>query len=428
MNEKRSRVPVRPARHVRGRRGPRAAAAALLATAALASSAAAVQAEPRDAPGGAARHADPDGLDRRQLQQAVERTLRDAGFVSVSVEVRDGRRRVHASAGQAELGTGRAVPRNATLRTASSTKAFVATVVLQLVGEGELSLDDTVEEWLPGVVAGNGNDGSRITVRHLLQHTSGIHNHDATGEAETSAEAFERHRFDHVDPEQIVAGAVAHQPDFPPADPDDPEPRWSYSNPNYVLAGLIIQRVTGNTWEEEVESRIIEPLGLTGTYAPGDEPTLPEPHAHTYQRFPGSLSWTDTTTRNMSWAGAAGALVTTQHDLDRFFTALVSGRLLDREQLAEMRRVVPVPEDFQVAFPGLRYGLGLMEEPLTCGGVRWGHGGDLAGGTVRVGVTDDGRRSVVLSASGKTGEDEQLLAAEAAMRRLVDTALCEGLR
>jgi D-alanyl-D-alanine carboxypeptidase len=368
---------------------------------------------------------DARSLTRQQFQHEVEQTLEDAGYVGLSVVVRDGDRRIRARAGEARLDTGRPVPFAASLRAGSATKPFVATVVLQLVAEGRLSLDDTVEHWLPGVVSGNGNDGSRITIRHLLQHTSGIPNYDHTDD---TAADFERTRFDHVRPEEMVAGAMQSPPDFPPADPADPEPDWGYSNPNYLVAGLIIQQVTGRSWADEVDARIIRPLGLTGTYEPGDDPRLPRPHAHTYMRFPGSDSWTDTTVRNMTWADAAGALVTTERDLDRFFTALLDGRLLPPEQLAEMRDTVPVGEDYEMAFPGLRYGLGLMQEPLTCGGYRWGHGGDLAGATVRDGVTEDGQRSVVVTASGKTDDDEQLLRAEEAVRQLVDTALCRGVQ
>jgi D-alanyl-D-alanine carboxypeptidase len=368
---------------------------------------------------------DTGGITRRQLQREVERTLEDAGYIGLSVEVRDGDHRIRARAGEAVLGTGRPAPFGGSLRAGSATKSFVATVVLQLIAEGRLSLDDTVEEWLPGVVTGNGNDGSRITIRHLLQHTSGIHNYTPTSDTE---EDFERARFTHFEPEQLVASAMQSPPDFSPPDPAEPEPDWGYSNPNYVLAGLIIERVTGRSWAEEVDDRIFRPLRLRGTYAPGDDPRLPRPHAHTYMRFPGSDSWTDTTVRNMTWGDAAGALVTTERDLDRFFTALLDGRLLPPEQLAEMRDTVPVGEDYEVAFPGLRYGLGLMQEPLSCGGHRWGHGGDIDGGTVRDGVTEDGRRSIVVSASGTTSDDEQLLRAEAAVRRLVDMALCRGVR
>ncbi|PWG11929.1 serine hydrolase [Streptomyces sp. V2] len=366
-------------------------------------------------------------LSQRELAVEVERALVDAGFVGVSVEVRDGSKRIRARAGTAELGTGKPVPYGASFRADSATKPFVATVVLQLAAEGRLSLDDTVEKWLPGVVAGNGNDGRRVTLRHLLQHTSGIHNYDYTDDIGYNAKAFEEHRYDHLAPERTVAGAMRSAPDFPPADPQDPAPKWNYSNPNYVLAGMVIERATGRSWRAEVRDRIVRPLGLTGTYAPGDDPTLPEPHAHNYHRFPGENGWTDTTERNMSWADAAGELVTTKRDLDRFFTALLRGRLLPPEQLAEMKHAVPVGADFQVPFPGLHYGLGLMRQPLTCGGYRWGHGGDGDGDFVRNGVTEDGRRAVVITASGKVPQDEPLLRAEALLQKLTDTALCEGV-
>ncbi|QNP73119.1 beta-lactamase family protein [Streptomyces roseirectus] len=367
-------------------------------------------------------------LSQRELREEVERTLARAGLVGMSVEVRDGGKRIRARAGEAVLGTGMPVPYGASFRADSVTKPFVATVVLQLAAEGRLSLDDTVEKWLPGVVQGNGNDGRRITLRHLLQHTSGIHNYDYTDDVGYTAEAFEKHRYDHLSPEQIVAGAMRSAPDFPPADPDDPAPRWNYTNPGYILAGMVIQKVTGRTWAQEVHDRIVEPLGLTHTYAPGDDPVLPAPHARNYHRFPGSTAWTDTTERNMSWAGAAGELISGKRDVDKFFTALLTGRLLPPAQLAQMRHAVPVGPDFDAVFPGLHYGLGLMRQPLTCGGYRWGHGGDGDGDFVRTGFTADGRRSVVITASGKTSQEDQLLRVEALFQKLTDTALCEGTR
>ncbi|MEU8875055.1 serine hydrolase domain-containing protein [Streptomyces javensis] len=366
-------------------------------------------------------------LTEAELRRAVARTLEEAGFIGITVEVRDGHRRIHARAGEAERGTGRPMPYGAHYRAASVTKSFVATVVLQLVAEGRLSLSDPVDKWLPGVVSGNGNDGRRITVRNLLQHTSGIHNYAYSDDTGDSAADFERTRFDHVSPEQVVAGAMKQRPDFPPAPADDPEPDWNYSNPGYVLAGMIIQKVTGRAWPEEVRDRIIRPLGLTGTSEPGDDPRIKAPYAHTYQRFPGSDSWTDTTLRNVSWGGAAGSLITTDRDLDRFYTALLNGRLLPPAQLAEMRRTVPVGPDFEVAFPHAQYGLGMIRQPLSCGGYRWGHGGDLEGATVRTGFTEGGRRSVTISSSGKTADDEQLLRAERVMQGLVDRVLCEGI-
>ncbi|GAA3357653.1 serine hydrolase domain-containing protein [Streptomyces antimycoticus] len=415
----------------------RLAAAAAVTAALLGGAAAVPAAATTSAPGAPTAPEAPvvprsDSPDHRltedELRREVARTLENAGFIGLTVEVRDGHRRIHARAGEAELNTGRPVPFGAHYRAASVTKSFVATVVLQLVAEGRLSLSDPVNKWLPGVVSGNGNDGRQITVRNLLQHTSGIHNYDYSDDTGDSAADFDRTRFDHVSPEQVVAGAMKHRPDFPPAPADDPEPDWNYSNPGYVLAGMIIQKVTGRAWPEEVRDRIIRPLGLTGTYEPGDDPRLKAPYAHTYQRFPGSGTWTDTTLRNVSWGGAAGSLISTDRDLDRFFTALLGGRLLPPAQLAEMRRTVPVGPDFEVAFPHAQYGLGMMRQPLSCGGYRWGHGGDLEGATVRTGFTEGGRRSVTISSSGKTDDDEQLLRAEAALQSLTERVLCDGVR
>lgn len=361
---------------------------------------------------------------QRELQRQLDEAVRKAGYVGASVQLRDGRHRVHAVAGERKLGTGLPVDHRAEFRAASVTKTFVATVVLQLVAEGRLSLDDTVEKWLPGVVDGNGNDGSRITLRHLLQHTSGVYNYDFREDTGDTAADFERTKLDHHDPAESVAAAMKHKPDFPPADPGDPEPDWNYSNPGYMLAEMIVEKATGRTWAEELRDRVVRPLDLRQTYVPGDNPRLRGAYTHAYNRFPGSADWTDTSVRNMSWAGAAGAVVSSERDLDRFLTALQRGRLLPPAQQAEMRRTVPVSEDFQVPFPDLEYGLGLMRQPLSCGGYRWGHGGDLEGQTVRTAVSGDGRRSVVINVTGKKEDDEWLLTAERALHQLLDRTLC----
>lgn len=409
-------------------RRPRLPVVTALVTAAVCAVSLGVSAGPAPAHGNGDGGRDSAGapLSQKQLQREVDRTLKKAGYIGLSVQVRDGQRRTYAVGGEAVLGTGRPVSHAAGFRAASVTKTFVSTVVLQLVAEGRLSLDDTVEDWLPGLVAGNGNDGSRITVRHLLQHTSGLYNYDFTEDTGNTAADFERTRFDHHDPEEAVAGALKHEPDFDPADPDDPEPDWNYSNTGYILAGMIIEKVTGKSWDTEVRDRIVRPLGLTQTYAPGDDPSLKGPYTHTYQRFEGATGWTDTSIRNVSWAAAAGELITGERDLDRFLTALQRGRLLPPAQMAELRRAVPAGADFQQVFPGLHYGLGVMRQPLSCGGHRWGHGGDLEGATVRTAVSDDGMRTVVLNASGKRADDESLFKAEKAVQALLDRALCGG--
>ncbi|BCB77565.1 serine hydrolase domain-containing protein [Phytohabitans flavus] len=324
----------------------------------------------------------------------------------------DGRHEV-ATSGFGDLATGRPVPPDGHFRVASTGKAFVATVALQLVGEGRLRLDDPVERWLPGVVRGNGNDGRRITVRHLLQHTSGIHDDfpDYTTEAD-----FQRHRYDVYTPAQLVARAVAHRPDFKPGR------GWGYSSTGYLLVDMIIERVTGRSWWTEVEHRVVRPLGLTGTSWPGLSPLVPRPHARGYQVFETGRQ-VDVTEQVV--VDPEAAITSTTRDLNTFFRALLGGRLLRPAQLAAMTRTVPVDPGLAEILPGARYGLGLFQRTLPCGGVYWGHPGGGAGYVTDSGVTADGRRSVVLSVNGVLGNaPEDFIRQQHAADELVEGALC----
>ncbi|MEV3926143.1 serine hydrolase domain-containing protein [Actinomadura coerulea] len=350
------------------------------------------------------------------LRRDVE-AIRALGVSGVQARVvaADGRQSV-AVGGTAELGTGRPVPSDGFFRMASTSKTLVAVVVLQLVAEGRLSLDDSVERWLPGAVRGNGNDGGRITVRQLLQHTGGIHD-DLPGYT-TPAEYY-RQRYDVHEPEELVARAMAHAPDFPPGE------GWAYSNTGYVLLGMVVRKVTGRGAHEEIRDRVVRPVGLDRTRWLGTSPTLPRPHARAYQFFgPGSrVDVTDQVTvdyGNLSW-------VTTTRDENRLFRALLSGRLLPARQLAEMKRTVPVSAEVERMWPGGRYGLGLVERPLSCGGSYWGHEGGDGGYITLNGVTGDGRRSAVVSMSEARGDSlEHILEQEDAASALIDHALCAG--
>jgi D-alanyl-D-alanine carboxypeptidase len=325
-------------------------------------------------------------------------------------------RNLTATSGVADLTTRRPVPRNGYFRIASVTKAFVATVILQLAGDGRISLDDTVEQWLPGVVSGNGNDGRTITIRQLLQHTSGIHDDYPDY---TSAEDFYQHRYDTYTSEQIVARAMRHHPDFQPGKD------WSYCNTGYTLLGMVIQRITGHPWHEEVQARIARPLGLDHTFLPGTSPTLPQPHAETYQRFTPGGPLVDVTEQVSLVNNGEAGLVSTTADLNLFFRALLGGRLLPPAQLAQMKRAIPISKEFEPLMPGARDGLGLFSRPLSCGGTYWGHEGGDSGWISAVGVTADGRRSVTVSLSGTLAESaDHVLRVEQAESKLVDDALC----
>ncbi|MCZ0980275.1 serine hydrolase [Streptomyces diastatochromogenes] len=350
----------------------------------------------------------------QRLRADVE-AIRALGVSGVQARVvGDGGREAVAVGGTADLGTGRPVSPEGYFRMASTSKTLVAVVALQLEAEGKVSLDDTVERWLPGVVRGNGNDGRRITVRQLLQHTSGIHD-DLPGY--TTAEEYRQQRHDVHGSGELVARAMAHAPDFPPGE------GWQYSNTGYVLLGMVVQKATGRPVHQEVEDRVLRPLGLGGTRWLGASSALPRPHAQAYQYFgPGSrVDVTDqipVDPENLSYA-------TTTRDENELLRALLGGRLLPARQLAEMRRTVPVSAEVRQLWPGGRYGLGLVERPLSCGGSYWGHEGGDGGFITLNGVTRDGARSAVVSMSEARGDQpEHILAQENAASALIDHALC----
>ncbi|MGW2517141.1 serine hydrolase domain-containing protein [Streptomyces sp. NPDC001617] len=274
------------------------------------------------------------------------------GAPAAALLARDGSGTHYAQAGHG-------IARSDHFRAGSVTKTFIATLVLQLAAEHRLSLSDTVEQYLPGLVRGAGNDGRTMTLRSLLTHTSGLN--DFT---------LDTRGMVPVTPLQAVRIALTH----PPADPG----RFSYSNTDYVLLGMVIQQVTGDSYAAEAERRIIAPLGLTGTSFPGSRTSLPSPHGRAY-----TADGTDVTELDPRVAGAAGELVTTLADLDRFYAALLGGRLLPSRWLREMR-------DTRTAH-GL-YGMGLFPEKLSCGITVWGHNGRIIGSYVRTAATVDGRR------------------------------------
>ncbi|MFC9743767.1 serine hydrolase domain-containing protein [Streptomyces noursei] len=354
-----------------------------------------------------------------RLQRDAD-AVRDAGVTGVQVRLTTDRGTRTVRSGTGDLSTGRPVPRDGYIRIGSNTKTFVATVALQLVGEGRLSLDDTLDRWLPGVVRGHGNDGRRITVRQLLQHTSGLPDYIGEVAPHPSAAEYHRNRWTPYSSARRVALALRHPPAFAPGT------RWQYSNTNYVLAGMVIRAVTGRSWEQEVRSRILRPLRLAHTVAPGDDPYLPRPHANDYQQFAPGAPLIDTTVAYLPFDGDAdGALISSTADTTAFFAALARGRLLAPAQLAEMRRTVAVPGDPGTP-PGSRYGLGLSWTPLTCGGGYWGHGGDGYGSMVWPATTADGRTTVTVSLHSRPGDPDTADRQIRATTRLIDHALCDA--
>ncbi|MFI6058829.1 serine hydrolase domain-containing protein [Streptomyces sp. NPDC051286] len=251
-------------------------------------------------------------------------------------------------------------------RAGSITKTFVATVVLQLAREHRLQLSDTVDSHLPGLVRGQGNDGRRITLHALLTHTSGLYDYTAVpGTHPVSAIA-------------AIHTAVAHRP-------TNTTGGYSYSNTNYVLLGLVVQRVTGHSYAAEIRHRIIEPLRLTGTSLPGARTGLPAPHGRGYSRDPADGTLRDVTVLDPRTAGAAGELISTLADLNHFYAALLGGRLLPPAQLSTLLNTATAH--------GI-YGMGIYPQKLSCGTTVWGHNGHIAGSYVRTAATRDGRHTL----------------------------------
>ncbi|MET7352528.1 serine hydrolase domain-containing protein [Streptomyces mirabilis] len=350
------------------------------------------------APAGAGHH----GATRAAMDAAVK-----AGVPGVTATARDAGGTWSATAGVGDVRTH--TPRGTAdhYRVGSITKTFVSTVLLQLEAERRLSLDDRVEKWLPGVVRGHGHDGRRITVRQLLNHTSGVFNYTADDDFARTyflKDGFLEHRYDTKTPEQLVAIAMTHAPLFAPGT------SWSYSNTNYVLAGMVIEKVTGHSYATEIRRRVIEPLGLRTTSVPGTRTTLPRPSGHAYSKLSRATTGPtyDVTRLNPSLASSAGEMISDSADLNRFYTALLGGRLLPPKQLKEMKTTVRADE-----IPGARYGLGLIDRKLGCGVHVWGHDGGIHGSTSSAVTTADGRHSLAFNFNGDwSGDSDAVIEGE----------------
>ncbi|KAB2348569.1 serine hydrolase domain-containing protein [Actinomadura rudentiformis] len=346
----------------------------------------------------AAGHAD--------LRPVVEGLTGPDGAPGALAEVNGrGGRRV-ATSGVADVRTGTPVDPRSHFRIGSLTKPFVATVVLQLVGEGRIKLDVPVERYLPGVVRGADNDGREITVRQLLQHRSGLP--DILKHLPPLDVLKDPLR--HWEARELVDIALRHPREFVPGK------SWGYSSTNYLLAGMIIERVTGRSYGKEIKRRIIVPLGLDDTIVPSDDPDIPGPHPQGYVRPESDL--VDITRLNPTVAGAGGGMISSASDINRFLAALLRGRLLKPPQLREMMDARDTGRP-----SGSKYGLGLQWFPAkACGEGFWGHNGDMLGFSVRAGATTDGRQATVMVNLNPGGGP----ALDDAMEKALPTALCRN--
>ncbi|HDR3659262.1 serine hydrolase domain-containing protein [Bacillus paranthracis] len=311
----------------------------------------------------------------------VKKAIRDAlqlGYPGILANISKSGKTWSYTAGVADVRTKKPMKADFHFRIGSVTKTFIATVLLQLCGENRLNLDDSIEKWLPGVIQGNGYDGNQITIRQILNHTSGI------------AEYMNSKDFDIMDTkksytaEEFVKMGISLPPDFAPGK------GWSYSNTGYVLLGILIEKVTGNSYAEEVENRIIEPLDLSNTFLPGNSSVIPgTKHARGYIQLDGASELKDVTYINPG--SSDGDMISNADDLNKFFSYLLSGKLLKEQQLKQMLTTVPTDRE------GAGYGLGIVEFKLPNGVSVWGHRGSVLGFSTFVGGTLGGKHTLAVN-------------------------------
>ncbi|MFE5815161.1 serine hydrolase domain-containing protein [Streptomyces sp. NPDC056479] len=340
-------------------------------------------------------------LDTEALQAAIS-DLAHPPSVSAQLRATQGSEHWYGTAGVSDVTTGRR-PRPADgFRAGSVTKAFVATVVLQLWAERRVELDAPIGRRLPDLLAPH---FEQITVGQLLNHTSGLPDHEGLPD-DSTPEGVLRHRFDRWTPEEWVRTIPADRPlKFRPGT------KQEYRGITYVLLALLIERLTGRPYGEVIRSRIVEPLALRGTLLPGDDPHLHGPHIHGYLRMTGG-TLEDATVFDMSNTWGEGELVSTVDDLFRFQRALFSGRLLPPHAMAKLFTLPPDSVRMLDGSPA-RYSMGLQK--VTVNGVTfWGKTGEVWGYRTRVFATRDGRRGFVLNYTPTPLDTDEEMAARVA--------------
>ncbi|MFI7118166.1 serine hydrolase domain-containing protein [Amycolatopsis sp. NPDC049868] len=320
----------------------------------------------------------------KSLRSALDGVHR-AGVPGVFAEVRAGERFWRGAAGVADLETGRPVETGMRQRVGSVTKTFVSAAVLRQVEAGRLELDAPIGDFLPRLVPGE--RGRAITIRMLLNHTSGLAEYlpyAFPSLQKLAPGSLDDNRFQEFHPAELIAIGVGA-----PATGEPGSTPGVYSNTNYLLLGQLLEHLTGAPMEEHVSRAIIEPAGLANTGFPAG-PHIEEPHSRMYEALFGAIDPPrDYSVYDMSWVMAGAGLVSTVEDLNRFYRKLMAGEIVSPSSLAEMQRLVPV-----IAQDGrlIDYGLGLYKTEIPGHGVFWGHDGTVWGAMTMAWASPDGAR------------------------------------
>ncbi|MFF9088376.1 serine hydrolase domain-containing protein [Streptomyces sp. NPDC014991] len=332
---------------------------------------------------------------------AVLRSAVDRGAPGALARIDDHGRTYRVTLGVADRGSARAISTEDRFRVGSITKTFSAVVLLQLADEHRLSLDAPVNRYLPKLLPDD-----RITVRQVLGHRSGLYDYtnDMFAHSVSGFEAVRNKVFTY---RQLVALSLKKPRT------NAPGAAYAYSNTNFVVAGLLIEKLTGRSVATEYQDRVIGPLGLGDTFYVHPRTAIPGRYARGYLTpDTAGAAPVDATAQTVSWAQSAGAVISSARDLDTFYGALLGGKLMSAARLAEMERFTPVNST-------TAYGLGLRRRDLSCGVSVYGHTGAVQGYYTYAFATKDGGRS--LTAMANTSNNGKVLDTLAGA---LDSAFC----
>ncbi|GLP71692.1 peptidase [Streptomyces sp. TUS-ST3] len=343
------------------------------------------------------------GPDAGALRAAIA-GLPDANATAALVRVGGSDGSWRGSSGVHDLESGRPADPGARFRAGSTTKVVTAATVLGLVAEGRIDLGRPVQHYLPGLLDSRFRP---VTVRQLLNHTSGIPAGDGLG---TTFEKVYAHRFDTLAPERVAASAGAKEPEFCPGK------QQHYLNINYTFLGLLIERVTGRSYAAEAGRLVLAPAGMRDTYFPGTDPRILGPHNRGYQavrRADGTTEFVDVTEWNQADRFAAGDMISTIADLERLLTGLFRGRIVPRPL---MREVFSVPS----GITGASYSAGGLQRFEIDGKVYWVKSGGRYGYNSAIAATCDLSRTLVYSVNSTDAKSED---ANPVVVRIITAAL-----
>ncbi|MGX1365252.1 D-alanyl-D-alanine carboxypeptidase [Streptomyces canus] len=289
-----------------------------------------------------------------RLDQAIEKVRRQAGIPGVVAGLwMPGKGSYVRATGAADKVTGEPMSTDVNVRIGSETKTFTATALLRLVDDGRVGLDDPISRYVRHVP-----NGSRITLRHLAEMRSGLFPYTEDAGFQHDLLSDPQRSFT---PEQVLAYGFKHRNTFAPGT------RFQYSNTNFILLGLVVEKVSGQRFTDFLDERVLGPGRLRHTFLP-DRSEFPAPHPRGYTNQTLSGEVADSTDWNPSWAWAAGGMISDLHDLRRWARIVATGTLLRPQTQAQRLRMLPT------GHPGLSYGLGIFES----GG--WiGHNGSIPG-------------------------------------------------